>query len=469
MRAARGVPWMVLGGLVLGGCAVGPEHRVPPPPELDGFPAEASELLTTTPPESEWWRVLGDELLGRLVDEALVANHDLRIARANVAAARALLGEGRLNRYPIVTSGASVTRRQLSAETATFPERRGTVYDTGLDAAWELDFFGGVRRDIEALTADYQAAAAERRNVQVTVAAEVARTYMELRGAQYRLRVARRNADNQTATFKLTQDLLEGGRGTALDEARARAQLESTLASIPPLETEVARAVHRLGVLTGETPSALADALSERAPLPAMPERVAIGEPADLLRRRPDIQAAERRLAAATARVGVATAELFPRVSLAGSYGFVSLDGFDIGDSRAERWEVGPVLSWPAFDLGRVRARLRAAGARSEAALAAYEQAVLLALEETDNALVQYVQARFRAERLRIAALASEDAAQLARVRYQYGVDSFLTVLDAERRLLEVQDQLALGETESGLALVAVYKALGGGWQAGEE
>lgn len=300
----------------------------------------------------------------------------------------------------------------------------------------------------------------------MTVAAEVARSYVELRGAQHRLDVIRRNVENQERTLEMTRGLRTGGRGTELDVVQARGQLETTRATIPPLRTEVERARHRLAVLVGRPPTALDGRLAESEGLPALPQRLHVGDPGALLRRRPDIGVAERRLAADTARVGIAVADLFPRVTLLGSAGYLTTDSSEFGERPSQRWSIGPLLSWPAFDLGRVRARIDAAEANADAALVAYERTVLTALEETENALVGYVQAREREDRLEAASDAATRAAEMARERYRSGVADFLTVLDAERRQLEAQDALAEARAASALALIAVYKALGGGWQA---
>lgn len=469
--------------LVLSACTVGPDYETPetrPPEEFaTDFATEDAAAETATPsvytpsvyeagaPEVQWWRLLDETLLHDLVERALRENHDLRIARANVRRARALLGAERLERWPIAGTDAAVERESLSAAVAPeeFDDTR-TFYSARLDATWELDLFGRVRRSVEARAADAEARAADERAVAVAVAAEVARTYLELRGAQYRLAVAERNARNQQETYELTQALLEGGRGTDLDLARAEAQLQQTLASLPPLETAIASATHRLGVLVGEGPTALRRDLAEAEDLPELPARLAVGDPATLLRRRPDVQAAERELAAVTARVGVAVADLFPRVTLNGSLGFLATDPGRLFDADRSTSSVGPFLEWAAFDLGRVKRRIDATEAEADAVLARYEKTVLEALEETENALVGYVRSRRRQARLEVAAEASARAAELARVRYRYGAESFLVVLDAERRLLEAQDLEARAATESAVAFTRLYKALGGGWQA---
>ncbi|MEJ2515857.1 MAG: efflux transporter outer membrane subunit [Gammaproteobacteria bacterium] len=465
---------VVLLGLSLGACMVGPDFE---PPEMDPgeqFAGLASPGVDRGAVEQAWWRRFGDPRLDALIQEAFVANHDLRIARANVARARALLSEGELDLWPTVTAEGGVTRQRQSAQQfgSAFPvePRIEEYYDAGLDAFWELDFFGRVRRANQALEADLAATVLDERFVLVTVASEVGLTYIDLRGAQYRLDVARRNADNQRRTYGLTLALLEGGRGTELDLARAQSQLATTLASIPPLEAEVARAMHRLAVLVGRRPPSFYSELASppEDPLPAIPGLVDIGDPEALLRRRPDIAAAEARLEGATARIGVAVADLFPRVSIVGSGGWTATSLDDLGDERAERFSIGPTLTWAAFDLGSVRARIRAAEAEADVALATYEQVVLRALEETETALARYGRSRAAEQRLIVAAEASDRAAELARIRYRNGVDSFLTVLDAERRQLEAQDQLARAETDTARALVTVYKALGGGWGSDE-
>lgn len=451
--------------LALTNCAIGPNYE-PPKTETPNTFSELYSSLTELEPEVEWWQTLDDEILNDLIQRAIKENLDLRTAEASIRGARALLREEQLEQYPIAPAEGSVTREKTSADTfGSNNSRTENFYDAGFDATWELDFFGRIRRSIEASTAEYQAAEAGWRDVFVIVTAEVARTYMELRGAQYRLDVAQRNAENQRETYYLTQALLRGGRGTDLDIARAQAQYESTLASIPPLEAETIRSIHRLSVLVGEQPSSLKKDLLTTRSLPTLPNEINVGDPASLLRRRPDIQSAERILAAATARIGIVTADLFPRITLLGSYGSRSSSLSDFTNSDNERFRIGPSFTWAAFDLGRVRARIRAADASAEGQLALYERTVLIALEETENAFSDYIRSNRRKERLTIAAEASERAAELAQLRYQNGVDSFINVLDAESRLLTAQNELARSATESGVAYVTLYKALGGGWE----
>lgn len=451
--------------VALGACTVGPDY-VPPVPQVSGGFARAEDGFAAAEPEAAWWSRLGDPVLDELVERSRRANLDVRVAEANLRAARALLGLERKERLPTGSASASVEESERSG--ANLPQsidRSNTYYSAALDASWELDLFGRVRRAVEASAAEYEASAADRRGVLVAVTGEVARTYMELRGVQRRIAVARSNVANQEESLELVRTLLDAGRGTELDLARARAQLETTRSTLPKLESFEAQAIHRLAVVAGEAPGSLRELLEPSAELPPVPDGISIGDPAGLLRRRPDVAAAERRLAAATARIGVAVADLFPRISLSGSFGYLSTSLDDLGKGVARTTSFGPFLRWGVFDLGRVRDRIRATEAGSDAALAVYEKAVLTALEETENALVRLARAREVQAHLLLAERAAADAADLAEVRYRHGLDNFLAVLDAEARRLSAQDALAQAATETGLAYVALYEALGGGWQ----
>jgi hydrophobe/amphiphile efflux-1 (HAE1) family protein/NodT family efflux transporter outer membrane factor (OMF) lipoprotein len=459
------------------GCMLaGRDYR---PPDVE-VPASFADATVDTPEATvaaAWWESFEDGTLSSLMERAVRGNDDLQIAAARVREARALRFEQALDLAPVVTADAGYTRTRLSEDrlglstggvvAATAIDRDLALYDTGFDATWELDLFGRVRRSVEARSAEVQAAEETLRDVLVSLQGEVARNYFELRGNQQRLMVAERNAENQKATLELTQALLSGGRGTDFDTSRARAQLTTTLATIPPLQSAIKRSEHRLAVLLGLPPETLEQELALEEGLPELPPLADVGDPAALLRRRPDVRAAERELAAATARHGVAVADLFPRVTFIGSFALESSDLTGLGSSGSDSYSFGPRLSWAAFDLARVRARIEATDARTDAALASYERTVLTALEEAENALVDFSRERARRDHLRVAAQASATAARLARERYQFGVSDFLSVLDAERTLLEAQDRLMESETRTATALVAVYKALGGGWQAG--
>jgi outer membrane protein, multidrug efflux system len=450
----------------LAACVVGPDYKPPETRAAQRFDHLEPESYSAEGAVAQFWTLFEDPTLERLVDDALATNHDLRIALTRVTEARALRGETRLDIAPTVTAGAGYTEQRLAdAQRVAGVPRDQELYDAGFDAFWELDFFGRIRRSIEASNAELDAAEASLRDAQVIVTAEVTRTYFELRGLQLQLDVAHRNVRNQRQTLDLTNVRLEAGRGTELDTSRAQAQLSGTLTTIAPLEAGIARSIHRLGVLTGREPGALRETLAPSKNLPEIPRIAAVGDPGGLLRRRPDIRVAERQLAAATARIGVAVADLFPRVTFTGSAGYVADTSDALGDSGSDTYFIAPGISWAAFDLGRVRARIAGARARADGDLLRYEQTVLRALEETENALVTHARARQRLAHADDAAQASSKAAGLARLRFEGGTSDFLQVLDAERSQLEAEDRLALARTEAGTSLIAVYKSLGGGWE----
>jgi multidrug efflux system outer membrane protein len=452
---------------LLSACAVGPDYERPETVAPQEFARDDSALYTDAEMEADFWRRLEDPMLTRLVDDALAANHDLRIALAGYDRARALLRESGLDRFPTVTAGATAADQRASADQspgATRAERDAENYDAAISATWELDFFGRVRRNVAAQRADAEASAADLAAAQVSVVAELAQTYFQLRGLQQQLDVARSNADNQRGSLELVQARLDAGSGTELDVAQAESQLESTLALIPALESEIAVATHRIAVLTGREPEALIAELEAPAPLPALPAQIPAGAPGDLLRRRPDVFAAERRLAGATARIGVATADLFPRFTLGGLIGTQAIDSGALFERDSETRAVALGIDWSFLDIGRVRARIAAADADAAGNLASYEQTVLRALEETENALVRYSRLQRERQHLEAAAAAGSEAARLARLRFDGGVADFLQVLDAERSQLETEDRLVQSETRSAVALVALYKAMAGGW-----
>ncbi|BBA33414.1 NodT family RND efflux system outer membrane lipoprotein [Methylocaldum marinum] len=456
---------------LLSACAVGPDYSKPEVAPGAQFAHAVLPEFKRDGIEVAWWKQFNDPLLSQLIDRAVNSNLDLKAAEANLRVARALYLEAGLDLLPTITSHANYTTQKRSFDAMnrrTFAPRELELFNVGFDAFWEVDFFGRIRRSVEARDAEVEAAEADLRDLLVSVISEVALNYFELRGLQNQLDVAQKNADNQAATLELTQARLEAGRGTELDTSRAKAQLDSTLATIPPIQSRIRETIHRLGVLVGQLPDSLSNNLSPPAPMPTIPETIQIGAPADLMRRRPDIRVAERNLAAATARIGVATADLFPRVTFNGTIALESRTLAGLGASGTEAFSAGPRISWAFLDLGRVRARIRAADASAEARLANYEQTVLNALEETENALVNYNRNRARRALLASAATASERAHELAHLRFEDGISDFLTVLDAERRLLLDQEQLAQSQTVTATSLIALYKALGGGWEVYE-
>ncbi len=470
---------------LLAACAVGPDHvrpNMPTPPAfarasdaqavdiatgIEQAPVQASPEAATPQADAEFWRSFNDPLLTRLVEEALTANHDLRIALSSYDRANALLRNAKLDRFPTVTASATGSDSRASADQApgvARSDRDGESYSVQADVSWELDLFGRVRRSVESSRAEAWATASDLDALQVAIVGEVARGYVELRGLQERLRVARDNAQNQRETLRLVQARFDAGRGTEFDTSRARAQLETTQARVPALEAQVAVTMHRLAVLTGQTPDALIAELTPQLPLPALPSRLDPGSPGELLRHRPDVIAAEHRLHAATARIGVATADLFPRFTLGGLIGSQAVDTSALFERDSETRLAFLGIDWSFLDIGRVRARMAAANADAEGELARYQQSVLLALEDTENALVRYARARVEDQHLQQAAIDSSTAARLARVRYEAGAADLFEVLDAERTQLNAQEAFADGRTRSASSAVALYKALAGGW-----
>ncbi|MDB5474880.1 MAG: efflux system, outer rane lipoprotein NodT family [Phenylobacterium sp.] len=451
--------------LVLAACAVGPHYHAPTPAPVALTTLDPRLTAAVQPPPAGWWRAFGDPELDSLVDRALASNLDVRIAVDRVKEARALFRDAELDYLPRVTTEAAYTRSKEQAPG--FSAKRVDIKqaDIGFDAAWEIDLFGRVRHQVESARADAQAARADLSFAQVTVAAEVARNYLELRGAQTRRAVAEENARTQRDTLRLTEVRYQIGPGDPVDVESARARLNATEAVIPALRTAEAQAAHRLAVLVGQRPGILDTELatpSAGATQAAGPTAIPIGDAADFLRRRPDVQAAERRLAAETARTGVATADLFPRVSVTGFVGFLSGDLSSLFKGGSRAWAVSPTLTWPGLDIGGAHARLRAQQARGDESLALYDQTVLRAIEDLQNALVAYRERQVQVVSLSQQVEASRRAADLAHIRYQEGRIDFLRVLDAERTRLGAEDDLAQAQTAANVDVVSIYKALGG-------
>jgi len=445
---------------LLAGCSVGPHYKAPQPAAVK-FRGVDGNLLSEAPLDARWWGQFEDPVLDTLMDRALTANNTIRIARARLAESRAVFDERKLDRVPTVTVDGSYqyTKEQIPG----FGDQRQVVntFRSGFDAFWEADLFGRVRHNVAAARADSQAAEADLRDVQVSVVAELARNYFELRGAQWQLAVAERSLTNQRETLRLTQLRRDAGVGEEQDVASAAARVAAIEASIPSIEFEITRAQYHMAVLTGTRPGELNADLTPRD-YPAIAKVLPIGDPGELLKRRPDVRAAERRLAAATERQGVASAGLFPQVSVSGFVGFLAGRGntFFTGDSKA--YSVTPGLSWSAFDLGRARARVRGSSAVADEALATYEETVLRALEETESSFASYHAEQARLIKLNDQARESKRAADIARLRYREGVIDFLSLLDAERTQLQAEDAVAQSERGVYVAVIAVYKALGG-------
>lgn len=468
--------------LMLGGCAaVGPDYSGPPASTAEAIPVwpsatvgeDSPTMVAEQPPES-WWRQLEDPALDSLMDAAVSANYDLRIAAANVESARAILAGVSTRRRPTIDVGGSVTeRREPSALVVIadpddrFPTTSSGVFTT--DLSWEVDIFGRVRRSIEAAAADLGSIEAVRNDVLVSVLASVARAYVDLRGAQVRLDVARRNVAVQQQTLELVEVLFAEGAATELDVARARAQLLTSKARIPALDTVARASVNRLTTLTAQAPGALDTTVAAWQPIPEvakMPEFIAVGSPADLLRRRPDITVAERALAAASARIGVATADLFPTVSFGASVGVGAAPLSGLVDAGAPFFALGPSITWNVFDRKAIYARIAQADGNAAANVARYEATVTRALEEVDSAINAYRNERLVRMQLSNAVKSSRLAADLARLRYREGVEDFLDVLDAQRSVLVIEDERAVSGIRVAQNLIDIHLALGGGWES---
>jgi outer membrane protein, multidrug efflux system len=424
---------------------------------------QVSTALASTP----FWSDLGDSTLTMLIREAQRANLDVRVAQSRLTSARAARRLVAYDLVPTITGVGSTSRQQFSiAQTPGLSRQLPTsqLWDVGFDASWEVDMFGRVGRTVKAQGALAESSEYGLEDVQVSVAAEVARTYFDLRGAQRQLAVSARNAVNQRKVVKLTEDRLAAGRGTAFDTERAKSVLYLTLATTPLLESQIALDRNRLAVLLGRVPNALPAALLDTGALLRLPDTLFVGSPNQLVHRRPDVLRAERQLAARSLFVGAARAEYLPRVTLSARAGYAATAADSLFKRGTSRLLFGPVLSFPLFDVGRVRERVEVAQAGQEEAQATYNATVLQALEESEGSLVTYDRAHARLAILESAVRSSARAADLAQQRFEAGLTDFLQVLDAERTLLDAESQLTQGYTFAATALVAVYKAVGGTW-----
>lgn len=453
--------------LLVAGCAVGPKAPDPtlPPSGSGAFIGSQTAAVTPDAPRDDWWRLYQDATLDGLVAQALAENNELEAAEANLRAVRASLSEARAGRLPTTGLSASAQRARTPGSTSpTGQPVEGEAYSVGLDASYEIDLFGRVGSTIRAARADADAAAAARDVVRITVAAETARAYADACAFNMQVAVAERSLSLQQETAGLTQRLLEAGAGTGLDTSRARAAVAQTAATIPPLRAQRDAALFRLATLTGVTPVEASQAARACTSLPRLTQAIPVGDGAQLLARRPDVRRAERNLAGAAARVNVATASLYPSISLGGSIGSTALDAGDLGDDASFRWSFGPLISWSFPNIAVARSRIAAAGANAEAALATFDQTVLAALQETETALSAYAQELDRRDALTEARDQAAQAARLSRLRFDAGADSFLTVLDAQRTLAGAEAALAASDAQVVTLQIALFKALAGGW-----
>jgi outer membrane protein, multidrug efflux system len=425
--------------------------------------AEAPAGLPAGEPAALFWQRFGDAELSALVQDALKANADVRLATARLAEARALGGLARSANWPRVDTSASVARSR--SPDGSGGSDTGNLYALGLEARWEADLFGRRRDEQRAADADIAASLALQQAAQLAVAADVARAYFELQGTLQRLQVAEESLKTQRAALDLVQARLAAGRGTALDSERAKALVLGTEASVPALQLQAVLLRQRLAVLAGQPPQALATRLAAARPLPGLAavSLASVGSPQSLLRRRPDLIAAEAQANAAASRLGLSYKATLPQVVLSGSLGLNAGRLSALGNSASFVYNLAAGLAWNLVDGGANEARLDAARARQLAAVVAYEKAVLAALEETEGAFATYSRTQRQTELLFDAAQSAERAAAIARERFSVGVSDFLAVLDAERERLAARDRLAQAQTASVLSVVGVYRALAGG------
>jgi outer membrane protein, multidrug efflux system len=455
------------------GCGVGPNYKRPQVAVPNQWTVTPARGTSAKPIEKkEWWLSFEDPELNALIERASAQNLDLKLALDRVEEARAARGIARSGHFSLDAS-ASATRNRQKVIAPMAPSSVKIVpvefnnFQGGWGASWELDVFGGIRRGVQAASADVAAAEENRRDVRVILFGDVGRVYAQLRGFQRRLEIANKNIKTQQDTLDLTRARAKAGLATGLDVSRAAAQLESTKAVVPTLLSGIDTSIHRLSVLLGEEPGALRSELENASPIPAAGPDVEVGLPSDLLKRRPDLRRSEAQLVAATARIGEAKADLFPHFVLTGAAGRQASQLHDIMLGAGNFFSVGPGVSLPLFTGGRIRSNIAVQDARQREALISYRSSVLNALEEVQNALVNYAQEQERRDRLNQAAQQSQLAVDLATEQYRAGLTDFLSVLDAQRELYADEDQAVQSQTSVATNVIALYRALGGGWSVG--
>ena len=444
-------------------CTVGPSHRVPEvplPAQFDQAPAEA----TAQPAASTLWSEFGSDELDALIARALEANTTIAQAAARLEETRALSGLAVYSWFPTVTALGDYEEAEISSQDPFAPPGglRTETYRAGFDASWEIDLFGGLRSENRAIRHRAERDAESFADAQLSIVAETAQAWFAMIGARERLALRRQQLANQQDNVEITKARLDAGSSSGLDLARVEAQMRIIAASVPQAEADLVREEQRLAVLTAWPIQTLREKLGNTTPLPPLPVLVATGTPEEWLKRRHDIRAAERDLAAATSDVGDEIAEFFPKVFLVGNFGWTADSSGGIGDAESERWAYGPSITWSFLNFGRVRQNVKASEARRNGAIARYQEAVLRALEETENALAGFRSANRSEDELRAGAAAATEAARLARMRYDVGEGDFLSVLDAERTQLDLEDQHVQAETRRATSLAALYKALAG-------
>ena len=453
------------------GCTVGPDYETP---ELEQEvpdawrSAAAEDIEGPGSPLETWWTTLNDPKLVELVREARWNNLSIQTAAARVREARAQLGIATGQYYPDVVLDGSYSRTQPSENNVQVPlpglGEEFDTYDLGVGFQWEIDVFGRLRRGAESARAGLEASIEDYRDVMVILMADVAANYVEVRTLQDRIRYGRANVEAQSESLQLTKDRFDAGLSPLTDVTQAEYNLANSQAAIPRLEARLAAAINRLAVLLGKPPGAVDDLLTGESSIPDPDESLGTGLPADLLRRRPDIRAAERRLASQTAQIGVAKADLYPSFSLNGFLALQSLDSSNFFESESTTWSLVPGLRWNIFAGGKIRNNIRVQEARTEQLLFTYEQTVLFALDEVESTMVAYEREKVRRQHLYEAVDASQRTVELVKTQYMSGLTDFLNLLDAQRTLASQQDSWAESEGQVVQNLIALNRALGGGW-----
>ena len=468
MRARGDALAAVASALALASCAVGPNYVEPEPPIPDAWHLKLTRGLAEGQASLQtWWTTLADQQLNDLIERAYVGNLDLAIAIDRMDEARARRGIARGDWFPDADAGASFQRVRTSGDFPPLPlngNQTTSIWSAGLDASWELDFFGRIRRSVEAADAGLMASVENYRDVLVVLYADVATSYVSVRTLQERIRYARSNVELQRQTMQLTVDRNKAGLAPVLDVRQAELNLATTEAFIPTLEAARVRTINRLGVLLGMTPGVLHQELAWEAPIPLPPPAIPVALPFELLRQRPDIRRAERELASQSAQIGVATADLYPRFALLGTFAFDATDLTSLftGDTRS--FGFGPAFRWNLFDGGRVRSNIQAEEALARQAESVYQNTVLAAYEEVESSMVDYEQEYERRDALERSVVAARASVELVTTLYRTGLTDFQNVLDTQRALFTQQDALANSNGTVTLNLIRIYKALGGGW-----
>ncbi len=450
------------------GCTVGPDYTSPAPDTTDSWHTRLDKGLSAEQADpnslSDWWNNFNDDILTSLIERAINQNLDIKDALARLKQARIARGLAETDKFPTLDLSASANWSRNGTSPTT------ELYSTAFDAGWEIDIFGGINRSIEAATAELEASSENLNDVLVSLSSEIAISYVELRIYQTQLGIIEQNLESQTETYQLVQWEYEAGLSDELAGQQARYNLESTRSEIPGTKTSINEAMNRIAVLLGEKPGSIHNELEKPLPVPVASPEIAIGVPADILRRRPDIRMAERELAAQTAQVGVATADLYPKLSLHGSIGIQAsnLSRLSSNITTTDSWVLsgGPQISWAIFDAGAIRKNIEIQSTLQEQALINYENTVLLALEEIENALTAYINEQNRIVNLKKAAEAAEKADVLAKYNYSAGLSDFNDVLESQRSLLSFQNQVAQSNGTITSNLIRLYKALGGGWNS---